>query len=306
MDVAWANHFFSTLYDHDTSRYTQEAASGVARGTTVQFAVEFLRKGMAFKTYFFGRKVGQPGLLPLDQWEDAIKQVNPTSASRTALLDFTANHPEGKLLKPFSIGVDNVAPSKSRLKWYFHTPHTSFKSVRDIMTLGGRIATPHMDQQLEDLHDLIKAIVGLPADFSEDSEVPPGPTFGSSTTDTFGELSSLLCGYLYYFDIAPGNALPDVKIFVPTRYYGPDDLSQAHGIMSWMESRGRGAYCQRYLRMLQTLSEHRSLVEGKGLQSYISALFKPNGDLDITTYLGAEAFHPSRLAKRRATRRRGD
>ena len=79
--------------------------------------------------------------MPLAQWEAAISQLDPDNAARDVLLDFVADNPEGKLLTPFSLGVDNTTPAKSRLKWYFHTPHTSFASVRDITTLGGRIAT---------------------------------------------------------------------------------------------------------------------------------------------------------------------
>ena len=295
VDLTWVNYFLATLYDHDNAKYAQEAAAGTLLGTSVHIAAELLPKGMALKTYFFPRKFGQKGLMPLAQWEAVLSQLDPENAARAALHDFLAGSLEGKLLTPFSVAVDNVTPAKSRLKWYFHTPHTSFASVRDIMTLGGRITTPHLAAGLAELHELIKAVTGLPRDFPEDAEVPAGPQWDSSRMEKFGELSKVLSGYLYYFDIAPANALPEIKIFVPVRYYARDDLSLARGIMGWMEARGRGAYCQRYLRMLESLSEHRSLDDGNGLQTFVSCLFKSNGELDITTYLGAEAFHPSRL-----------
>ena len=306
VDLGWANHFLATLYDHDNAKYTQEAAAGAHLGTSVQIAAELLAKGMAIKTYFFPRQLGQNGLMPLAQWEAAIGQLDPDNAARAALLEFVAGNPEGKLLTPFSLGVDNVMPAMSRLKWYFHTPHTSFASVRDIMSLGGRITTPHLAAALDDLHGLIKAILGLPQDFPEDAEVPAAPQWDSSRMEKFGEMSKMLSGYLYYFDIAPGNTFPEIKIFIPTRYYAHDDLSLARGLTTWMEARGRGAYCERYLRMLETLTEHRRLADGNGIQTFVSCLFKNNGELDITTYLGAEAFHPARMARRRATRRRGD
>jgi DMATS type aromatic prenyltransferase len=306
VDLSWVNHFLATLYDHDNAKYAQEAAAGAHLGTSIHIAAEFLPKGVALKTYFFPRKLGQNGLMPLAQWEASICQLNPDSAARTALHEFIASSPEGKLLTPFSVGVDNVVPAKSRLKWYFHTSHTSFASVRDIMTLGGRITTPHMAAGLADLHDLIKAVVGLPRDFSEDAELPAAPQWDSSRMAKFGDMSKLLSGYLYYFDIAPANALPEIKIFIPVRYYARDDLSLARGITGWMKARGRDAYCERYLRMLESLSEHRRLDDGNGLQTFVSCLFKKNGELDITTYLGAEAFHPGRLTQGRATRRRGD
>ena len=299
VDLTWVNHFLATLYDHDNAKYVQEAAAGAQLATSVQITAELLPKGVAIKTYFFPRKLGQNGLMPLAEWEVAIGQLDPNNAARAALHKFIAGSAEGKLLTPFSVAVDNVAPTKSRLKWYFHTPHTSFSSVRDIMTLGGRITTPYLAAGLADLQDLIKAVTGLPRDFPEDAELPAAPQWDPSRVDKFGDLGKVLYGYLYYFDIAPGKTLPEIKIFIPVRYYARDDLSLARGITEWMEARGRGVYCQRYLRMLESLAEHRRLDDGNGLQTYVSCLFKNNGELDITTYLGAEAFHPGRLAQQR-------
>lgn len=306
VDYTWINHFLATLYDHDKAKYMTEAAVGARLASSIQIAAEFLLQGTTLKTYFFPRKLGQNGIMPLAQWEAAIGQLDPTNASRAKLHEFIASSPEGKLLTPFSLGIDNVMPTKSRLKWYFHTPHTKFTSVREIMTLGGRIATSHLAEGLADLFSLIKAVTGLPHDFPEDFEVPAAPQWDSARMEEFGELSKVLSGYLYYFDVAPANDLPEIKLFIPVRYYAHDDLSLAHGITKWMEAHGRGAFCRRYLRMLESLAEHRRLDDGNGLQTFVSCLFKNNGELDITTYLGAEAFHPGRFGQRRPTRRRGD
>jgi DMATS type aromatic prenyltransferase len=313
MNLSWVNHFFAKLYDHDYSKYTQAAAAGsrMSTATSVQLGVEFLRKGTGFKTYLFPRKLGLVDAVLTAQYETAISQLDTNGidySARAALHEFLNSSPEGKLLNPFSIAVDNVAPEKSRLKWYFHTLNTSFKSVREVMTLGGRITG--IEKQLEDLYELVKATAGLPADFPEDQEVPlpkSSQVCYSSAKENFGELDKVLTGYLYYFDIAPGNKFPEIKWFIPVRHYGPDDLALAHAIMGWMEKRNRGAFCKGYLHMLEVLAEHRRLDEGKGLQSFVSCLFKSNGELDITTYLGAEAFHPARLRKStRGTIRRGE
>lgn len=192
------------------------------------------------------------------------------------------------------LAVDNVKPESSRMKFYFQCPKTSFDSVREIMTMGGRITG--VNEQLKDLHELIKAISGLPSDFLSDAEVPSAEQYDPSAASNFVELPILLSGYLYYFDIAPGASRPEIKFYTPVRRYGRDDLSLAKGIMGWMESKGRGEYCERYLNMLESLAEHRRLDEGQGLQTYVSCLFKKGGELDVTTYLAPEAFHPVRLA----------
>ena len=301
MNMSWVNHFFAKLYDHDNTKYMQEAAGGSSRSTatSVQLGTEFLRKGIGFKTYFFPRKLGLVDDVSVSQYDANIGQLGLDDKAwdaRKALVNFLATSPEGSSLRPFSLAVDNVAPVQSRLKLYFHTLHTSINSVREIMTLGGRITG--IDKQLKELETLIKVVAGLPVDFPADAEIPlPGKSdvYDQSAKDNFGELEDVLTGYLYYFDIAPGpGKLPEVKWFIPSRHYGPNDSELATGLGAWMEARGRGGYNARYLKMLETLSEHRDVSEGKGLQTFVSCLFKPNGDLDITTYLGAEAYHPGR------------
>ncbi|KAL4942701.1 hypothetical protein BDV06DRAFT_235235 [Aspergillus oleicola] len=288
IDLTWTNHFLATLYDHDRGKYAQEAASGTHFATSIIVAAEWLPRGLSLKTYFVPRRVGQAdGMLPMAQWEDSIGQLIPSCPSRTAMHDFLESSPEGSFLKPYMLAVDNVRPENSRLKLYFQTPHTSFASVREIMTLGGRIPVP--EWQLHDLCTLLLAVSGLDPDFPDDQEVPCPEHYDPSAVDNFKELPILLSGYLYYFDIAPGPAVPGIKLYTPVRRYGPDDRALAKGTTKWMETHGRGEYCQRYMTMLEDLTQHRNLEDGKGMQTYVSALFK-GGELDITTYIGPEAY----------------
>jgi DMATS type aromatic prenyltransferase len=322
MNLGWVNHFFARYYDHDNSKYVQEAAAGSARSTatSVQLGTEFLRnKGIGFKTYFFPRKLGRVDDISVGQYDLAMAELEvadesqDTWAARKALVDFLAHNAEGRAMKPFSIAVDNVAPTKSRLKWYFHTPHTSFRSVREVMTLGGRIVNDKIEGQLADLYALIRAVAGLPDDFPDTAEIPlpvQSDVYDQAARDNFGELDEVLTGYLYYFDVAPGGKeLPEIKWFIPSRHYAPNDLAHAYSVAAWMEARGRGSHNQQYMKMLGALSQHRGLETAKGLQTFVSCLFKADGELDITTYLGAEAYHPARAAqgvKRRSLLRRGD
>lgn len=67
--------------------------------------------------------------------------------------------------------------------------------------------------------------------------------------------------------------------------------------MKWMASRGRDGYSLRFLRMLETVAGHRRLDEGLGLHSYVTCLVK-GGELDVTSYMGAELLHPQRQRQR--------
>lgn len=101
VNLTWANHFFATLYDHDKSKYEQEAAAGASYSTTIMNAAEFVPGGLTMKTYFIPRKLGQDkGQTPIALWEETLAKLDPTNAARAALYDFTKSSPEGKLLTP--------------------------------------------------------------------------------------------------------------------------------------------------------------------------------------------------------------
>ncbi|KAL4791624.1 tryptophan dimethylallyltransferase-domain-containing protein [Aspergillus venezuelensis] len=306
-DLTWTHHFLATLFDHDYAKYTAEAAKGAMIGTSLIFSLEFLRESTGIKTYFQPRMLNQHGFLDIPRWEASFQKLHPDAPSRLALHEFMNTNAEGKLLKPFCLSVDNCDPASARLKWYFNSPHTSFKAIREIMTLGGRIAnTETREKQFLELFDLLKTLAEKPADFSEDSEFP----FASSNSDTivtnFDEMPDMLKGCVYFFDIAPGKNLPAIKLYFPIRNHCKHDLAAINNLIKWLDSRGRGQYGPAFLRALEAIADYRRLDDGGGLQSFVSCQFKSDGSLDLTSYFNPQAFHSARLTNRRSTRRRGD
>lgn len=290
-DLTLVDYFFSAFFDHDKAGYVREKAQGARLVTSVSVSFAFDPSGLSFKTYFVPRKLGQVGLWPLEQWGKAIRGVEPGNAALDLVDKFLATSAEGKLLRPFMLAVDNVRPASSRLKFYFQSPHTSFDSVREIMTLGGRITG--VDAQLADLRELVHVVLGLPLDFPEDAEVPDEQrdVYIPAAKDVLVDLPELP-GYMCYFDIAPGASVPDIKFYIPTRRYGRNDRVVAEGINGWMKARGRGAHGQKFLDMLESVAEHRGLDAGC-LQTFVSCRFRKDGQLDVTTYFAPEAYHPA-------------
>ncbi|KAI1325880.1 dimethylallyl tryptophan synthase GliD1 [Xylariaceae sp. FL0255] len=290
VDLTWTNHFVDILYDHNREK---QAADGAT--STILIAPEWLEKGFNLKTYFlprrptFGKNANGKGLLTLAEWEEHISHLDPNNKARKAMFDFLSNDPEGQSLTPYMLAVDNVKPSKSRLKLYFLGSHTSFTSVRRIMTMNGTKQVP--EKYLQELRSLICAITGVSPDYPEDKELPS--IKGNHTTwtkDNSGEVPDVLRHNVYYFDIAPGRTVPDIKFYIPVRDYGIKDHELAEHLINWMKSRGRGTYAGAYLDMLRYLNKYRKLEDSKGAHSYISCLIKDDGELDITSYLGAEAI----------------
>jgi DMATS type aromatic prenyltransferase len=358
VNLEWSDHFFATLFDHDNAKLAAEGVAGADLSTSTGFGVDYSPGGPAIKAYFQGRKLGQKGFMPLDDWVSAIKPLlkqDPASGegSLAALLQFIKSHPEVTPVNPFSLAIDCVPAAQSRMKLYMNTPHTSFASVRAIMTLGGRVGGEVVESQLRDLRELIRAVLGLPEDFSDDAETEqsyfkeslsaatasaPVQSNGNTTTSTNrhhangakseqnGEHNTPPPhnpGFVYTFDVADGRPLPEVKLNIPLRSYGQDDLRAAQGLVGWMQARGRGAFTEGYMEMLEGLAPGSAVVENvlgrtRGLQSFLSVVFGRSGELGVTSYLavrGSDAhkkfspvgevddFHP---APRRGTRRRDD
>lgn len=294
-DYTWHRHFMAELYNPDRSAYARELEQGDPPATTLMHAVEYNKKAsFGLKSYFLPRKWFQGGdPATLQEWDAAIVELSPDGyhPGRDALMRFLSTSAEGRLMRPNVMAMDNVEPSRSRLKMYFTSRHTSFHSVREVMTMGG--LRDVSEASLQDLRWLLAAVLGLPRDYPEDAEVPSAAAISGG--DWFD--SSALCqGFTYCFDIAHASGTPDVKIYVKTRKLGPDDRAIAHNLVGWMREHGRGAYCEQYLGMLDRLAEHRGLENGKGMHAYISYQCTGKGEPDVKSYISPEVCHKARYS----------
>ena len=96
-------------------------------------AVEYNNNvSFGLKPYFLLRKLFQGGdPAALQEWDNAIVKLKPgrSHPGGDALMNFIATSPEGQLMNRNFMGMDDVKPSKSRLKVYFTSRHTIFRSV---------------------------------------------------------------------------------------------------------------------------------------------------------------------------------
>ena len=183
---------------------------------------------------------------------------NTSSEAFEVLLDFLKDDPDGSELHMLILGIDCVAPTKSRVNFYMRTPSTSFDHIAVIMSLGGR--RKMNPEALAELEELWRAILGLHENFSSSAELP----------------KDLHCtsGVLFYFDIKPGCSTPDVKVYIPVRHYGKNDGSIASGLTIFLQERGRGRFLKQYTSMLRGFAEQQVLDSRTGLYTYISVGFQ--------------------------------
>ncbi|KAL4783268.1 aromatic prenyltransferase [Aspergillus varians] len=295
LDPSWTSHFLATFYDPDKVKYVQESQTdtGMPLRSTMLVCFEFGRNGTTTKTYMSPRKLGQQGFAPLPEYLSAIQALGPSRAL-DVLADFLETSPEGTHLKPFMLAVDNIAPSASRLKFYFATPKTSYNSICEVLTLGGRVVNPVLEEKLRTIHELVKAIMPTPDHLPDDADLPgpeapppppPSEDNAESTADMANQRPAFIAGYQYYFDIAPGAELPDIKFYIPIRKEQMDDRTVADGLTNWMRAQGRGAFCDGYVRVLEGLAGGKDLKECHGLHTHICLMVKANGEFDVTSYL---------------------
>lgn len=107
--------------------------------------------------------------------------------------------------------VDEASLSDARVKLYVYTLSNSFETVRDYVTLGGRLQDETTLKGLDILHDIWHLLLQEPEGVNDDYNKPVND-------------GSILCQKLYFsFEMRPGRELPEVKSYVPTWNYVRSD-----------------------------------------------------------------------------------
>lgn len=127
-------------------------------------------------------------------------------------------------VQPVIAAVDCVSDADNRFKVYVRTQATHLSALCDMITLGGQLKGPAIDDTLAKLRDLWHALFGP---ISDDAPVKHkrsniGPT-----------------GFLFYYEMAVGSSSPIPKIYVPAARFLESDAHVAEVISQFV---GR-SYC---------------------------------------------------------------
>ena len=189
---------------------------------------------------------------------------------------------EGSQLEIVGLGIDIAEPKSSRLRLYVRSPSTSFDSICSIMTMGGQLSNLRSAKTLENLREIWRLVLSLDKDFSSSDNLPRPR---HKTAGTF-----------LNFDIKPGNAVPEAKLYIPAKHHSMNDLAVAEGLGAYLKGKGRGDYVDNYMLVLKEVCKHRALDSDRGLQTYIGCGIERE-DLSITSYIAPEIYHPARWSK---------
>jgi len=248
----------------------------------VFLAFDLQRGKLLIKPYFIPViRAIQTGQTPLEVIAHGVRSFEPAGMNIPALdymVRFVERHPELQL-EFLAIAPDCVAPTQSRLKIYCRSPHTSFDSVRTVMTLGDSIRSPSWDSSMKELRKLWFLVLGLDKEYPSSADLPSKSHYTS--------------GILYNIDIKPGSTMPEPKVYIPTKHYSRGDLDAASGLTRFLNEQGRGTYKENFMRVLESMTTHRSLDRGSDLQTYIGCAFKKES-LDTLSYLSPAVYHVDR------------
>ena len=152
-----------------------------------------------------------------------------------------------------------------------------------MLSLGGALPTLGSEDALTRLRKLWYTLLGLPQDFSADSEL-----------DVVGHETG---GVLFSYDVKPGNKHAEAKVYVPLKHYAENDGKAWSGLKTYLDQEGKGQYVEGFERGLRSVSLRQGREEGncdrdgqgdwregRGMHTYVGVGFEGE-NLGLTSYL---------------------
>ncbi|KAH7128968.1 aromatic prenyltransferase [Dactylonectria macrodidyma] len=254
LDLTWFDHFSRELLGPGTPA---SSSSSTPNKSTIFLAFEMVGGRIGVKAYFL--PVETADLSAAYQILQAIRSAGCQNLEAVHQLEsYLLHDTAGSNLRPFMLGIDCVSPTASRLKIYARSTQTSFRFVRNVMSLGGRWTG--LDAVSNEFFDLWKRTLGLGPNSALETELQ---TVDHPTS-----------GLLLYLDVAPKSPLPDVKAYIPVRHYAQNDLQAAQGL-------------------IKALAPWNSLGRDISVQTYFTIACQ-HGNLSITSYFNPQMYTTSR------------
>ncbi|KAI1746009.1 aromatic prenyltransferase [Xylaria scruposa] len=241
MRLEWFQHF-RKFFDvrNDEAGFIQDAAD---HNTSIFYAFDLSPTEVTAKVYFFPKMRAQSkGQSNLEVLSQAIQTAPYTTKDNLQAWDMFCDFSSdlsSRAIEYEMLAIDLIDPFESRLKIYFRSRKTTFDSVFDIMTVGGRIRNPKLYQGLEDLRLLWNALFDIDANTGSQESLP---AVGHRTA-----------GILYNVEFRLGEPYPVAKIYLPVRHYASSDAAIIRGLNRYFQHHQRGKYMPNYVEAMRKL-----------------------------------------------------
>lgn len=220
LDKEWLQHFSNALAP-------ESCAGGIMEGhpSKVFYAFDLGAKEITPKLYLFpgfvARATNQTNLEVITKAICTAPHCSNTVENLPGLSIFQSfvNDPSTPPLELDMLAIDLVRPLNSRLKIYFRSRETSFQSIRQTMSLGGRVDNATLQLGLQNLKKLMNLLL-------ETQDLPESCSLPGNSHRT--------AGLLYNVEFRLGGGAPKVKIYIPVRHYARSDETILRGLKEYM------------------------------------------------------------------------
>ncbi|TRX89555.1 hypothetical protein FHL15_009599 [Xylaria flabelliformis] len=263
MRLEWFQHFKEFFHvRNDKAGFVQDVAD---HNTSIFYAFDLSPTEVTAKVYFFPKMRAQAkGQSNLEVLSRAIRAAPYTTKDNLqawdTFCDFSSDL-SSSAIEYEMLAIDLIDPFESRLKIYFRSRETTFNSVVNIMTVGGRITNPKLYQGLEDLRLLWNALFDIDANTSSQESLP---AVGHRTA-----------GILYNVEFRLGETYPVAKIYLPVRHYASSDAAIIRGLNLYFQHHQRGKYMPNYVKAMRKL-----LNPWKQLRAFIPTSAVQSGQME--------------------------
>ncbi|KAI9640749.1 hypothetical protein NHQ30_011058 [Ciborinia camelliae] len=205
------------------------------------YAFDLTLSKISSKAYFFpARKARVDGCTNIEAIFSAIESAPHCTSQNTKALQVYrefASEPGREGLEHDMLAIDLTEPESSRLKIYIRSRETSFQSVVDILTLGGRLQNTKVDQGVKDLNHLWNCLFDV----------------NNAPEESLRVVNHRTAGILYNVEFKLGAGLPTTKIYIPVRHYSRSDEQIIQGLSAYLSHYDRAKYVPNYIKTMATL-----------------------------------------------------
>ncbi|KAE9378697.1 aromatic prenyltransferase [Stipitochalara longipes BDJ] len=243
-DLRWFNQFAVEFFpsEEDDAVLTETMPKDVIRIPKVFLAFDLEEDKRTMKAYFYPVIKYMTSKVNSDRASfDLIRRLDPLGSSFGPALDFIEDYQKLLYQDPpltVVIGIDCVSPEAgARIKIYIEPRSNSWAAVQQHITLGGKLTDKSTLDGLAILRDMWNLMINEPEDREIDEH------FAKEVPETTPKSS----GACFSWELKPGVAIPDVKIYLSLPQYFTSDKAIVEAIEKVFRKRGwvwgvEGAY----------------------------------------------------------------
>ncbi|KAI1379369.1 tryptophan dimethylallyltransferase-domain-containing protein [Hypoxylon crocopeplum] len=306
-DMSWFDHFEAFFSEG------VDCSPAEGHSSKVFWAFDLGEKELTSKAYFFpgyrARATNQGNLQVISEAITSAPSCTPEKLGPfNQFAEFVNEHERmGRpALELDMFAIDMIDCSKSRLKIYFRNRQTDFRSVRETMSLLGRVTGQDMDVGLRQLRELWESLF--------DHE-------GKSEDTPLGQASHRTAGILYNVEFRLGGQAPKAKIYIPVRHYARSDEHVMKSVSRFVDRQAAKQFARNklgqraetavgnnngdtrreqtpaeqiapvsaaYAKAFSTIFTEDAISGSRGLHTYIACSIQSGGALRVVSYINPQ------------------